>query len=454
MDGKWRGAWRRVLSAAAIMTAFALAQSAGSALAAPAAQVAKVGGNIWLTGHDYDFHCTFGGQQCHALRIATDFVRSSLPALPVLVLDHGAEVQSALNAAYGGTVPFGVTVLDPRTQFAGATLFTNGVTRYSAIIVASDITCGGCDNNIGTGSTPDSDAINARSADIASMANQGTGLLGLAGARNIANFYNFVPVPALGQPVRAPFTFTPYGLSLGLLEGPDDNCCPTHNSFSLPAMSSPYKVVETDSAGLAETLVARSVVIGPNGIGLTGHTGTGNVTATCTSPPTSQLASCGNVPSGCAIFTTATAATVAPACRQSITLHAVCLGSSFSILTGIAQLGSAAGQFTIAGLKACSLAPLGPPTIAAPVCAILGCYGATMTITGTGTLFGPTGVSLNVPFSLTMFDSDPYPFIPFVRDTVSLSIFPVGRAYTASWSCLASLATYNPGCKIDTSISS
>src|SRR5512144_2755112 len=58
-------------------------------------------GNLWLTGHDADFHCDgSGGSQCNYFGIAANFVRQSAPTktLPILVLDSGSEVANSLNA--------------------------------------------------------------------------------------------------------------------------------------------------------------------------------------------------------------------------------------------------------------------------------------------------------------------------------------------------------------------
>lgn len=215
------------------------------------------GGNLWITGHDADYHCAIESNQCNYLQVAVNFVTNG-STLPVLALDHGTLVSQAINNAYGGNGPTVITI-DPRTQFAGLPLVdSNGIPLYSAIVVASDITCGGCDNNNGFGDTPDSDAINARATDIQTFYNAGGGILALAGADNISVFYNFLPIQAIGATTTSPYTFTSLGLSLGLIEGQDDNCCATHNSFQLPGPGSQYQVAETDAAGLAETLIVKN----------------------------------------------------------------------------------------------------------------------------------------------------------------------------------------------------
>src|SRR5437660_11824277 len=70
-------------------------------------------GNIYLTGHDLDFHCAFeppaGTHQCNAFKIAIALARAGAPNpnLPVLFLDEGMSADAA--AAHG--VPTGTSQL-------------------------------------------------------------------------------------------------------------------------------------------------------------------------------------------------------------------------------------------------------------------------------------------------------------------------------------------------------
>lgn len=238
------------------------------AFSAPSAQA----GNIWLTGHDADFHCR-GGAQCNHFGIAVDFARQDAPdpTKPILVLDRsdldvvaalGQAVAKARNTVEGAGNPFPYVVMDPRgADFAAEPLL---VSSYSAIVIASDTTCGGCDLNA-YGSTPDSDAINARSSDIADFFNDGGGLVYFSGAGNRAVYYASVPIPAAAVAVSPPFTLTPEGVAIGLLDPADTNCCATHNSFQLPEEGSPLVVAEIDDKEFAETLYAGNVRIGEGG---------------------------------------------------------------------------------------------------------------------------------------------------------------------------------------------
>ncbi len=244
-------------------------------------------GNFFATGHDEDFHCSAGTTaECTYYKVVTKFVRNG-SNLPLLILDRGSdEAVAALNLAYSGSATSTASsppyvVEDPQGLLAtvihgkaptgvktsskwSKTPLTDshGTPLWSAIIIASDSSCGGCDLNNTNGPHADSDAINARTSAIHSFFNAGGGLLYLAGASNAFDadgvtgkdvYYASVPVPIGGAPVSAPFTVTAAGAALGITTTMA-NCCATHNSFTLPAKGSDLQVAETDNAGLAESL--------------------------------------------------------------------------------------------------------------------------------------------------------------------------------------------------------
>jgi hypothetical protein len=253
----------------------ALTASAAALLVTPAAASA---GNLIVTGHDTDHHCgaaeTSRPGQCHFVRVGIDFARRGAPdpAKPVLVLTKGDnEAANAIDKAFGaGAVPY-VVVTPGSGQFAATPIDT---ANFSAIYVASDRTCGGCDlNDFDT--TPDSDAINARAGDIQRFFNAGGGLFVNAGAAHgdgDANsgrdtYYDFLPLPVGATAVAPPFTLTAAGRELGLEDSrngiganDDINCCETHNAFRRPAAGSALKVAETDSSGNAVTLYTSGAI--------------------------------------------------------------------------------------------------------------------------------------------------------------------------------------------------
>ena len=226
-------------------------------------------GNFLASGHDYDLHCTFGSAQCHYLKTAIQFVRAGAPdpTKPVLVLDKGSlEMFNSINGQFG---PGSAVLMDPASPaFASAPITTS---LYSAVAIASDSTCGGCDLNESAG-TVDSDAINKRAADLKTFFNAGGGLAYAAGAgRGDGSgtdevYYKSVPIGIGGAPVFGPFKLTDVGRKLGFHDSAnndpagttdnDINCCATHNSFNEPPAGGALQVAERDSTGLPETLVA------------------------------------------------------------------------------------------------------------------------------------------------------------------------------------------------------
>ena len=260
-------------------------------------------GNIYLTGHDLDFHCAFepvaGTHQCNAFKIAIALARAGAPDpnKPVLFLDEGMSADAA--AAHG--VPTGTSQLAVSAQKIGlaasqyqvvnpnSTAFTgDGETTeplalttatYSAIVIASDISCfdspgGQCDNTE-AGETN----INNRSSDIANFFSGGGGLVYLSGAQS-SIYYTSVPPPygVASTETSGPYTVTTEGKSLGLTSD-DANCCATHNSFApqiiitaptLDSATNPSLIsAETDAVENDETLYAVGAAAGTEAAVLT-----------------------------------------------------------------------------------------------------------------------------------------------------------------------------------------
>jgi hypothetical protein len=179
---------------------------------------AALAGNIALTGHDDDLHRSPAARA--QLNGMATFARAG-STLPVLSFDHGTELTSALTAL---GIPF--TNVDPNVGTPAAALFNHSV--YSAIIVASDVSCGGCDNDA-TSSTN----LAAAKASFVSFFNAGGGIVGLAGAEN-TNYYGFLPLSASNPGTVLDsngFTQTPAGVIDGI---PAVNGDFPHNFFAFP----------------------------------------------------------------------------------------------------------------------------------------------------------------------------------------------------------------------------
>jgi hypothetical protein len=104
---------------------------------------AAAGGRMILTGHDADFRCGVLGAECHFISTAVTYVRNGAPdpSRPVLVLDNNdLQLRNALLNAFGSAFAGQMQVVNPQSaQFASLPLTTQS---FSAIVVASDQTCG------------------------------------------------------------------------------------------------------------------------------------------------------------------------------------------------------------------------------------------------------------------------------------------------------------------------
>ena len=193
--------------------------------------------NIVVTGHDDDYHQSPGA--LIQIQAFSTFAANG-SSLPFLVFDAGSELTSSLAAA-------GVTnFVNVNPLVAGN--ITNAIfdaTKYSAFMVASDVSCFGCDNNATTSAN-----INAHSAAIASFINAGGGVVAFAGADN-TSYYGFLPQTA-ASPGGAPnygYFQTSAGAALGIPAVDGDA---THNLFSDPGTGgtpSAYQVAEISVYG-------------------------------------------------------------------------------------------------------------------------------------------------------------------------------------------------------------
>jgi hypothetical protein len=220
-------------------------------------------GSIVLTGHDNDFHSNNGanpgpgGAAGLALAAEVNFVSTgsatTKPVLPLLTFDQGTLLTSILTAE-------GYTFTNINTA-AGIVPSLFDPTKFSAMIVASITSCGGCDNTPAFVETLHSGAGNQ--AAINSFFNAGAGILGLAGAFD-PNAYDYVPNAATnpsGNPPSTGYIQTAFGASLGL---PPVNGNTTHNFFNEPGtggLSASYGVTErllNAATGTPETVAVKA----------------------------------------------------------------------------------------------------------------------------------------------------------------------------------------------------
>jgi hypothetical protein len=225
-------------------------------------------GNITITGHDDDFHANargLGSDASNQLKAMAIFARNG-SALPVLTFDHGTELTNSLTAL---GIPF--TNVDPNNAAAVNAIFATGpAATFSAIAVASDFRCGGCDND-------DTSTANlvAHKTDIANFVNAGRGIFAMSGASN-ANYYNFLPNTAapFGSPPATGYVQTADGLAAGI---PAANGDPTHNFFNTALSDPAWKVFERlgdPVTGTPETLGITGATISVSGFGAVPEPGT------------------------------------------------------------------------------------------------------------------------------------------------------------------------------------
>lgn len=237
----------------------------GFAAATIVAATPAKAGNIVLTGHDNDYHQSVDAIAQAAASIK--FIRNG-SLLPLLTFDSGTQLTSLLTS-------LGIAFTNVNPGIAASVtdaLFNAAV--YSGFAVASEQSCGGCDNtsagvaNIATHSTA-----------IQSFFNAGGGIYGLTAGFDPLG-YAYVPQTASnpgGSPSSTGHVQTAAGLSLGI---PAVNGDATHNFFSTPGtagLSSLYQAVETQGVGgqvLTVALANGTVTCVGAACGITGGGGT------------------------------------------------------------------------------------------------------------------------------------------------------------------------------------
>ena len=242
-----------------------LSAAAGATLAL-CLPLATQAGNVFLTGHDPDFHTQpslgFGDR---LLDVGLGFVtgnthRDGSSAQKFLWVESNIAAPTGHVKGYNSLDDIGVTLADyDRVDAAG--FATANLSSYNAIAIASSFG--------GTLTRAELDALIARSADIAAFINAGGGLFAssecfpcgdnLLAGTTAPDLYGYLPISVTSIGANPPFSVTAYGASLGLTNA--DMNDPTHNSFGL---TGGLNVVDTDSAGNATTL-AGNVTLGCGG---------------------------------------------------------------------------------------------------------------------------------------------------------------------------------------------
>ncbi|SIN91632.1 Putative Ig domain-containing protein [Singulisphaera sp. GP187] len=235
-----------------------------------------IGGSVFLTGHDPDFHDLYGPNPPGARNIISAGIHYVMdPAYNPFVaagIHKFLFVDSQLSDPQSGGGPVGVEgivaagyvegqdfdVADVRSL--NAALGALG-SRYSAIVVASDFG--------GQLTQAELDLLNAHTADITRFINLGGGLFAMS-ENNEPGFqppmlpnggeFGYLPFPVLSASVGGELengnTVTPFGEALGLTNA-DIAGNIEHNSFQPIAG---FNIVDTDASSKLITLAGRGLV--------------------------------------------------------------------------------------------------------------------------------------------------------------------------------------------------
>lgn len=253
-------------------------------LAVSLSAVAAFGqGNIAITGHDDDYHWSVDGgittQAGVQIRAFATFTRKG-SSLPLLVFDHGTELTNAITA-----LGIAFTKVDPDTAANITDAMFNHAT-YSAMAVASDSSCGGCDNDT-TGEANLASHITA----IGTFLNAGGGIFAFAGA-NSPGYYAFLPQTpsSVGGAPSSGYSQTSAGATYGI---PAVNGDPTHNLFYNPGTggeSAAFQIAEINAtAGNGTILPPAAVTLICASCTVSGTTITTGPTSPGTAPAPSTL---------------------------------------------------------------------------------------------------------------------------------------------------------------------
>jgi hypothetical protein len=230
-------------------------------------------GNVFVSGHDPDFHATGGPNTLGAQHIIQDSLNFARDAdtRPILLLESnlsnlllGDHLDSELGLIASGYTA-GTTAGNHYVKVNASQFATTNLSLYSAIFVPSD--------HCGTLTGNDLEALDNRTSDILNYVNSGGGLVALAedgfhqpttdgSTPQLFGFLPFLVTAAPHEEFESGNTLTAAGLGLGLTNA-DINSNFSHNDF---IATGGMTVVDTDAGGEILSLMS------------TGPIGTGGVT--------------------------------------------------------------------------------------------------------------------------------------------------------------------------------
>ena len=177
-------------------------------------------GDIYLTGHDVDFHENQAGYD----KVILDYLRGGVAAADYRVgIVTGSVGFGTIGTGYGSRTERDIF------SFADGASFATFLSGIDVLIVASEESCGGC-----VFAAADVTKLNSFQTQVTNFFNAGGDIFGQTGAAN-ASYYGFLPATAVatGAPIggSSGFSATVAGSAIGITSA-NINGYPTHNRFT------------------------------------------------------------------------------------------------------------------------------------------------------------------------------------------------------------------------------
>ena len=210
-------------------------------------------GDIYLTGHDVDYHSNQNGYD----HVILDYLRGSTAASSYRVgIVTG-------NTSFAPTFATGYASRDVRDimSFADSSAFSTYLSTIDVLVVASEDSCGGC-----AFSAADVTKLNTFASTVTSFFNAGGDIFGQTGASNAA-YYGFLPPSAVATGASisgsSGFTATVAGSAIGITSSMI-NGFPTHNRFT--SYDPAFTVMETRGTEIISLGLRGGTITGGGGI--------------------------------------------------------------------------------------------------------------------------------------------------------------------------------------------
>jgi len=196
------------------------AMKSAFAIAGLALCTAASAGDIYLTGHDVDYH----GNQAGYDKVILDYLRGDVAAADYRVgIVTGSVGFGSIGNGYGSRTERNIS------SFANGVDFATFLSGVDVLIVASEESCGGC-----VFTAANVTKLNSFKTQVTNFFNAGGDVFGQTGATN-PSYYGFLPVTAVatGSSISGStgFSATAAGSAIGI-KSSNINSYATHNRFT------------------------------------------------------------------------------------------------------------------------------------------------------------------------------------------------------------------------------